>query len=267
MPTVIVTLLVVIAAAEAVALVVVSVRLSRANRRLRSRRRRRPDASRILLSRGRLAVKTVWETANLVREKGFRGAVLSSVEELAAWARVERPDLATLTPDGNVVIVFSDIEGSTALNEQLGDRAWVKLLDRHDRLIRELVGTHHGHIVKSQGDGFMIAFAEPQHAVRCSIDVQVALAGADSPRRPSVLVRIGIHMGPSVRRGDDLYGRNVALAARVAAQATGGEVLVSETVRDSIREEPDIALGPDREVELKGFEGTFRLYPAERAEG
>lgn len=264
MPTVIVILLVVVAAAEAVALVVVGVLLSRANRRLRSRRRR-PDASRILLSRGRLAVKTVWETANLVREKGFRGAVLSSVEELAAWARVERPDLAKLTPDGNVVIVFSDIEGSTALNEQLGDRAWVKLLDRHDRLVRDLVGTHRGHIVKSQGDGFMIAFAEPEHAVRCSLDVQVALAGADSPRRPTVLVRIGIHMGPSVRRGDDLYGRNVAMAARVAAQAGGGEVLVSEAVRDSICAEPDIALGPEREVELKGFEGTFRLYPAERA--
>ncbi|MFF0490473.1 adenylate/guanylate cyclase domain-containing protein [Nocardia sp. NPDC004068] len=261
MTTAIMILLAVIAVAEAVALVVVGILLAHARRRLRSLRRR-TDPGRVLVARGRQAVKTVWETANLVREKGFRGAVLTSVEELAAWARVERPDLARLAPDGNVVIVFSDIEGSTALNEQLGDRAWVKLLTRHDRLVHGLVDTHHGHIVKSQGDGFMIAFGEPRHAVECCLDIQDALARDD--RSPTVLVRIGVHMGPSVRRGDDLYGRNVALAARVAARAAGGEVLVSETVRDALSDDPAITFGPDREVELKGFEGTHHLYPAER---
>ncbi len=75
---------------------------------------------------GREAVKTVWQTANLVRTQGFGGAVRSSIEELADWAEVERPDLARLAPDGNVVIMFSDIEESTALNERIGDRAFVK---------------------------------------------------------------------------------------------------------------------------------------------
>jgi class 3 adenylate cyclase len=66
-------------------------------------------------------------------------------------------------------------------------------------------------------------------------------------------------MGKSVRRGDDLFGRNVAMAARVAAQADGGEILVSEVVRDAISDE-DIAFDDGRDVELKGFSGSHRLY-------
>ena len=66
-------------------------------------------------------------------------------------------------------------------------------------------------------------------------------------------------MGKSVRRGDDLFGRNVAMAARVAAQADGGEILVSEVVRNAVSDE-DIAFDDGRDVELKGFSGSHRLY-------
>ncbi|WP_069162668.1 adenylate/guanylate cyclase domain-containing protein [Nocardia altamirensis] len=262
-----------VAAVEAVGLVVLIVLLARSRRAFDELRRafddlqRRFDTRQLLVNGGREAVKTVWDTANLLRKKGFRGAVLTSIENLAGWAQVERPDLAGLTPDGHVVIMFSDIEGSTALNERLGDQAWVKLLGRHDRLVRARVTKHGGHIVKSQGDGFMIAFAEPEEAVRCGLDVQGALSnGAKSVGRESVRVRIGIHMGRSVRRGDDLFGRNVAMAARVAGHANGGEILISEAVRDSIVDAPDIAVTGDREVELKGLHGTHHLYTVERAE-
>ena len=148
----------------------------------------------------------MWQTANIIRKEGFGAAVASSIEDLADWAEVERPDLARLAPDGNVAILFSDIEESTALNERIGDRAWVRLIGRHDKLIRRHVHNHRGHVVKSQGDGFMVAFADPEQAVRCGIDVQRAL----SKRPNGIRVRIGIHAGKSVRRGDDLFGRNVA---------------------------------------------------------
>ncbi|QIS03504.1 adenylate/guanylate cyclase domain-containing protein [Nocardia brasiliensis] len=257
--------LAVVAALEAVGLVVLVVALRRSRREL-DELQRRFDAGQLLKISGREAVKTVWDTANLLRKKGFRGAVLTSIEDLAGWAQVERPDLARLTPDGHVVITFSDIEGSTALNERLGDQAWVKLLDRHDRLIRKCVSKHDGHIVKSQGDGFMIAFAEPEQAVRCGLDVQHALGnGGKLTGRERVRVRIGIHMGTSVRRGDDLFGRNVAMAARVAGQANGGEILISEAVRDSITAQPDISVVAQREVELKGLHGKHTLYAVERA--
>jgi len=252
-----------VAVIEAVGLIVLAVLLTR-SRREAADLRRRFDARQRLISGGREAVKTVWQTANLVRKQGFGAAVRSSIEELAAWAEVERPDLARLAPDGNVAILFSDIEDSTALNERIGDRAWVKLIDRHDKLIRKLVDEHSGHVVKSQGDGFMVAFAHPDEAVQCAIDVQRALDGdANKSKDTSIRVRIGIHAGKSVRRGDDLFGRNVAMAARVADQAGGGEILVTETVRDSL--DDDVAFGEGWDVELKGFHGTYHVYPVDLA--
>ncbi|MCV7030290.1 adenylate/guanylate cyclase domain-containing protein [Mycobacterium sherrisii] len=226
--------------------------------------RQRADTRNWLISGGREAVKTVWNTANVMRKEGFGAAVRGSIEELADWAEVERPDLARVTPDGRVVILFSDIEESTALNERIGDRAWVKLIAAHDKLVSGLVKRHCGHVVKSQGDGFMIAFARPEQAVRCGVDLQSALRGDEKRKRHTAIrVRIGIHMGRSVRRGDDLFGRNVALAARVAAQAVGGEILVSQPVRDALSDRDDcadVAFDDGRDVELKGFSGSHQLF-------
>jgi adenylate cyclase len=249
-----------VAVIEAAALAFMWAALTR-SRREAAELQRRVDPRSWLLPAGREAVKTVWQTANLMRKEGFGAAVRSSIEDLADWAAVERPDLARVTADGKVAILFSDIEESTALNERVGDRAWVKLIDEHDKLVRKLVKERSGHVVKSQGDGFMIAFARAEQAVRCGIDLQHALhRDAQRKRHNDIRVRIGIHMGRSVRRGDDLFGRNVAMAARVAGQADGGEILVSETVRDALRDCDDISFDDGREAELKGFAGTHHLY-------
>jgi adenylate cyclase len=249
--------------------VIVLCRLLTRSRREADELRQRADARNRLISGGRGAVKTVWQTANIVRKEGFGAAVRSSIEDLADWAEVERPDLARVTPDGRVVILFSDIEESTALNERIGDRAWVKLISSHDKLVQRLVQRRSGHVVKSQGDGFMIAFARAEQAVRCGIDVQDALnEDAKHKRHEELRVRIGIHMGRSVRRGDDLFGRNVAMAARVAAQAVGGQILVSQPVRDALDDSPDaqdIRFDKGRDVELKGFTGSYRLFAVEAA--
>ena len=246
-----------IAAIEAVVILVQFKRLSRRTDEL-AEAQRKVDTRANLLSGGREAVKQMWQTATIMRKEGFGAAVRSSIEDLADWAEVERPDLARLAPSGRVAILFSDIEESTALNERIGDRAWVRLIDRHDKMIGRHVKRHNGYVVKSQGDGFMIAFAQPEEAVLCSIDVQRELG-----KRPNgIRVRIGIHVGKSVRRGEDLFGRNVAMAARVAGQADGGEVLVSEPVRDACQASAQDAIGFDdgHDVELKGFSGTYRLY-------
>jgi adenylate cyclase len=217
-----------------------------------TRRRRRPGLA-------PFAIKTAWQTADSLVNKGIGATVRNSVEDLAGWARVERPDLARLTADGNVVIVFSDIEGSTEQNEALGDRGWMKVLERHNKLICESVEEYGGHVVKSQGDGFMIAFGDPGQAVLCCIKVQRALNNGD--RWGDIRVRIGIHMGAMLRRGNDLFGRNVALAARVAGQASGGEILVTDSVRAALDEGAlDIQLGNPREVDLKGLVGSHKVY-------
>ena len=252
-----------VAAIEAGALVVLW-RLLVRSRQEAEELRQRADARARLLSSGREAVKTVWNTANIMRKEGFGAAVRSSIEDLADWAEVERPDLAKVTPDGRVVILFSDIEESTALNERIGDRAWVKLISSHDKLVHGIVQRRSGHVVKSQGDGFMIAFSRAEQAVRCGIDVQhELLKDSKRKRHEDIRVRIGIHMGRSVRRGDDLFGRNVAMAARVAAQAVGGQILVSQPVHDALRDCEDIRFDEGRDVELKGFSGSYRLFAVE----
>ena len=207
-----------------------------------------------------LAIRTAFKTADSLISKGLGATVRNSVEDLAGWAQVERPDLARLTADGDVVVAFSDIEDSTLRNETLGDREWLKILERHNRLVEKLVAAHGGHVIKSQGDGFMIAFSDAEQAVRCGMGVQQALHD-DAERWEGIRVRIGMHVGPSVRRGDDLFGRNVAMAARSTGQADGGEILVSDSVREAVDGVPDIDFGTPREAELKGFQGSYNLYP------
>jgi adenylate cyclase len=231
--------------------------LERSRRPKTGRRRRRPGLA-------PYAIRTAWRTADSLMTKGIGATVRNSIEDLAGWAQVERPDLARLTADGDVVIAFSDLEDSTAHNEELGDRDWVKVLERHNRLIEKLVADHGGHVVKTQGDGFMIAFADTEQAVLCGIGIQRALL-TNPEQWGGIRVRIGIHIGPSVRRGDDLFGRNVAMAARIAGQADGGEILVSEAVREAVEGKPGIELSDPQEAELKGLQGTHNLYAVNTA--
>jgi adenylate cyclase len=250
------TVLLFVIAAETLALAAVTA-LWLHQRRKTARLARRLDSGQSkLFAGGRATVKAVMETAALVREKGVGGALRNSIEELAGWAEVEQPDLARLAAsDGTVTIFFSDIEDSTALNDRLGDHAWVKVLGDHDRLVRRRVDRHDGHIIKSQGDGFMIAFSHPSEAVRSAVEIQRALA--DDRRMRDIRVRIGIHAGDAVHRDGDLFGRNVALAARVAAQAAGTEILVTPEVAAVVEDE--FILTTAREVDLKGFSGSYRL--------
>lgn len=254
--TIAVGVLAALVVAEAVALWVLWSRLQRSQQET-DELQQRLDTRNLLWTGGREAVKTVWQTANLVRTQGFGGAVRTSIEELADWADVERPDLARLAPDGKVVIMFSDIEESTALNERIGDHSFVKVIEAHDRQVRRLVRANDGHVVKSQGDGFMVAFADPGQAVRCAVDMQRDLAAA----RPAIRVRVGVHVGDAVLRGEDLFGRNVAMAARVAAAAGGGEVLVSDAVLEAVSGLDGPRFGPARQTQLKGFAGTHRVHP------
>ena len=206
------------------------------------------------------AVKAVWETVDRVREKGLGGALRSSIEELAGWAQVERPALVRLAgDDGRVAIFFSDIEGSTELNERLGDKEWVRLLARHDAAVRSAIERHEGQVVKTQGDGFMAAFGAPEQAVRAAIGIQRAFDRGSRKGRAAVQVRIGIHYGDVVHRDNDIFGRNVAHAARVAALAEGGEILVSEPVAGALADCPDITLDEPREVQLKGLAGEHSV--------
>jgi class 3 adenylate cyclase len=226
-------------------------------------RRRRPGGRRppppptieeAVMIGGQAAMKGAIRTAARMREGGVGAAFRAPIDSMATWAEVEHPELRRVAQDGSVTILFSDIENSTALNEELGDRRWVKVLGAHDRLVRKRVAAADGHVVKSQGDGFMVAFAGAAEALRCAVEIQRALVdpGGALKRNP-VRVRIGIHTGRAVAKEGDLFGRNVALAARVAEQAAGGEILVSGALAAQVDGEEGIDLAAARQVELKGL--------------
>lgn len=209
------------------------------------------------------AVRAVVQAVNRVREQGVGGMLVSSLEDFNRWVADQRPAIGRMAAaDGTVTIFFSDIEGSTSLNARLGDRRWVRVLDAHDRLVETYVEKYRGLIVKTQGDGHMVVFSTPELAIDAALDIQRALASAWNRsrqlRRNPITVRIGLHTGTAVERDGDYFGQNVALAARVAAQAHGGEVLVTGEIATSLA--GVFGFEPAGSIELKGFEGEHQLW-------
>jgi class 3 adenylate cyclase len=186
----------------------------------------------------------------------------TSVDEVAARVASERPSLRpAAAPDGTVTILFSDIEGSTTLNERLGDVRWLELLRAHNRLVREQVQACQGFEVKSQGDGFMIAFPSARRAIDCARAIQDAVARElDGHPDGPVRVRIGLHTGEAIREETDFYGKNVVIAARIADQARGGEILASAVVKQLAESAGDVDFADPREVELAGLAGKHAVY-------
>lgn len=150
-------------------------------------------------------------------------------------------------------LIFTDIVDSTGRAVALGDRAWRALLDAHDAVVRAELDRYGGREINTTGDGFLAAFDSPTQAVRAGA------AMVDSAARHGVAIRVGIHTGECERRGNDLAGLSVHIAARVAGLAASGEVLVSRTVRDLVAG-TDLRFVPKGEHELKGVPDTWQLF-------
>ena len=201
-----------------------------------------------------------------LESQGIAGVgVTTSIDDVIDAVESERPDVRRYAaPDGTVTILFSDIESSTAMTERLGDTRWLELLRDHNVVFRDRLRAHGGFEVKNQGDGFMLVFPDPLEALRCAIEVQRTFEekGAEQPEE-RIRVRMGLHTGEAIAEEGDFFGRNVILAARIAAQAAGGEVLVSEALHDHADGEDGMSFDDGRELELKGLAGSHRVYRAE----
>jgi class 3 adenylate cyclase len=156
-------------------------------------------------------------------------------------------------------ILFTDIEGSTALTMRVGDARAMTLLRSHDSIVRAALGAHGGSEVKHTGDGIMASFTSAARAVECAIEIQRRATEYTSGAADPLLLRVGISVGEPVTEEGDLFGAAVELAARVCARSAAGAILVSGAVRE-------VCLGKSFVFEdrgmarLKGFEHPVRLY-------
>ncbi|HEU5243047.1 MAG TPA: adenylate/guanylate cyclase domain-containing protein [Gaiellaceae bacterium] len=134
-------------------------------------------------------------------------------------------------PGGTVTFVFTDIEGSTQLLQELGDEAYGRVSGDHRRLVRETFGAHGGTEIDTQGDAFFFSFSRARDAVTAAVDAQRALDDHRWPEGQEVRVRMGVHTGEPHVGEEGYLGLDVVRAARISAAGHGGQILISETTR------------------------------------
>ena len=216
--------------------------------------------------------------ASLVVSESF-DATLQAIEEFMGVGAQGSPAVALPEAGAFRTVLFTDIEGSTALTQRLGDAEARDVLRQHERIVRECLRAHGGSEVKTMGDGFMASFGSATKALECAIAIQRAFAewnagvgaalappqgAASSAPTEDIRVRIGLNAGEPIAEDDpggrgDLFGTAVNLAARIAGQAQGGEVLASDVVRQLVAGKG--FLFSDRgDAMLRGFEEPVRLY-------
>ncbi len=227
------------------------------------------DLAKTLASRIPDAQLVVLNGDSLLPFAGDTDAVLAAIDEFLGEGEEAKTGVEALAADIVHTILFTDVEGSTALTQRLGDAKARELLREHERMVREALKAHGGAEVKTMGDGFMAAFSSATRALECAIAMQRAFVvgaglappegAASSAPTEAIRVRIGLNAGEPIAEEEDLFGTAVILAARIAAKAEGGEILTSDTVRGLVAGKK--FLFADRgDTALRGFEDPVRLY-------
>jgi pilus assembly protein CpaF len=205
-------------------------------------------------------------------EAGFRAGpdLLRSVAEgLGQQVNAAQPltpetiigSLSVGQTEGTVTIMFTDVEGSTSLLSARGFTESHEIMKAYEQIIDERVGEHAGRRIKNLGDGYMVSFGSSRHGVECALDIQKAIADYSklNPQR-GIKIRIGINTGEVVEEAGDIFGAAVNVAARVAGKAKGGEILVSDVVRQLVGPVAEIKFEYRGHYKLKGFPDRWRLH-------
>ncbi len=158
-----------------------------------------------------------------------------------------------------ITLLFSDIEGWTPMTDKSDARAY-SLLQEHHHIFRQAVNQHEGWEVKSYGDGFMIAFPSARKAILCALALQTNFFEFNVAQAEPVRVRIGINTGEPIQQGDDYIGRAVNLASRIQNEAAGGQILISEVVRNLAGSVQGVQYIDRGLFKLQGIEEKQRLY-------
>jgi class 3 adenylate cyclase len=155
-------------------------------------------------------------------------------------------------------ILFTDVEGSTALTQRLGDARARDVLRQHERIVREALKAHGGSEVKTTGDGFMTSFSSATRALESAIAMQRAFAAHNESAEEPIMVRVGMNAGEPIAEEEDLFGTAVNLAARICGHAEAGQILASDVVRQLVAGK-DFLFTDRGEASLKGFDEPVRL--------
>jgi predicted ATPase/class 3 adenylate cyclase len=175
-------------------------------------------------------------------------------------AEMSETTTPTALPTGTATFVFTDIEGSTKLVQEIGTERWRKVLEDHHRLLREQWAAFDGREVNTEGDAFFVAFPSAANSVAAAVAAQRVLAGYEWPDGLAIKVRMGLHTGEAtVTEAADYLGIDVHRAARIASAGHGGQVLVSESTRALV------AGALPQDVTLQDL-GEYRLKDLVRAE-
>lgn len=156
-------------------------------------------------------------------------------------------------------ILFTDMEGSTALTQRLGDARALSVMKTHDKIVREALKTHDGSEVDHAGDGIMASFTSVVRSIECAIAIQRRIAEHNATAEVPFRVRMGLSAGEPVTEDDRLFGAAIQLAARTCACADGSQIFVSNVVRE-------LCLGKEFIFEdrgpfpLKGFDEPVQLF-------
>lgn len=231
------------------------------------------DASRILAASapGPLAIRT---SGQLVIFRHYERHIQARLgddttsklrAEGAAMSLQEAAELAKQIAAGNRVqrtrrvhtFMFTDIVDSTRLVDVLGDEAWDDLVSWHDRTLRSLFSEHGGEEVDHSGDGFFVAFPQADNALECARAIQRTLAEHRRDHGFGPNLRIGIHTTEANERGGNFIGKGVHVAARVGADASGGEILASRATLEASR--ASTPTSSPRSVELKGLSDPLEV--------
>lgn len=190
-----------------------------------------------------------------------------TLEQFMGYTEVDENDrvITEGQPDTALrAIMFTDVEGSTAVSTSRGDEVAVELVKRHDRVVTTALEECGGRMVKHTGDGMFASFTSVVRAVEASVAIQRGTSTEQSDG-PVLAVKIGLTVGEPVEESEDLFGAAVNLAARICAHAAGRQTLASSTVRD-------LAIGKGVDfnsmgaIGLKGFPDPVSLYEVAWAE-
>jgi len=182
---------------------------------------------------------------------------LTSIDVISSALEPIVPDLGGMSsPDGAVTLMLSDIADAGTVAAELGPERWEQLLRDHRLLVEQIVARHDGAIVKFERDGFLASFNSAHAGLHAAVELQRTFAGAEA----SISLRIGLHSGFVIANPEQLLGRNVVLAGRIASQAKGEEILVSSALKQYTEGDPSFSFQERGEHHFKGVVGEHALY-------